>query len=144
MGRSDAAGTLEAYFDNATLCRAGTCADTSTPGWITDLQYPDFRFRVVITPAGTSPVVGVKETACQPEVVCLSGALAGRSEVFLRIVGPRPNGYLWPTLVRFTASRVEVEIEQLSTGQLRMYTLEAIGAGDLDLSGLQDREGFLP
>lgn len=141
MGRSDASGSLQAYFDNATVCRAGRC-DEPVGDWITDAQYPDFRFRVRI---GTPPVAGVKEASCLPEVVCVSGSLPGRSEVFLRIVGPRPNGFLWPTIVRFTPSRVEVDIEQLSTGQLRTYTLDAPAPGDLtDLSGLQDREGFQP
>jgi hypothetical protein len=61
------------------------------------------------------------------------------------VIGPRPNGYLWPTLVRFTPSRVEVDIEQISTGALRTYALDAVPPGDLtDLAGIQDRTGFLP
>lgn len=111
--------------------------------WITDPSYPDFRFRVAII-AGT-PIQGSREPLCQPETVCVSGALPGRSELFIRVIGPRPNGYLWPTLVRFTPSRVEVDIEQISTGILRTYALEAVAPGDLtDLSGIQDRRGFLP
>jgi hypothetical protein len=74
----------------------------------------------------------------------MSGALAGRSELFVRIVGPRPNGFLWPTLVRFTPSRVEVWIEQLATGDVRHYVLPASGPGDDTLPGLQDRTGFQP
>jgi hypothetical protein len=111
--------------------------------WITDPSYPDFRFRVTIM-AGT-PIQGSREPLCQPDTVCVSGALPGRSELFIRVIGPRPNGYLWPTLVRFTPSRVEVDIEQISTGALRTYALDAVPPGDLtDLAGIQDRTGFLP
>ncbi len=70
--------------------------------------------------------------------------MPGRSELFLRILGPRPNGHLWPTIVRFTLSRVVVEIQQLSTGELETYELDAVPAGTDDLSGRQDRTGFLP
>lgn len=140
----DQPGAFTAYYDNLALCPAGTPCPLGSDGWITDSQYPDFRFRVEITPPGEAPIQGVKEASCQPEVVCVSGALPGRAEVFLRLIGPRPNGFLWPTIVRFTPSRVDVEIEQLSTGQARLYTLDAVPPGtETDLSGLQDREGFL-
>lgn len=111
--------------------------------WIDSPAYPDFRFQVRIT-AGGSVFEGREEADCQPETVCVSGALPGRSEAFLRIVGPRPNGYLWPTIVRFTPSRVEVWIEQTATGERRHYRLEAVAPGGEDLPGLQDRRGFLP
>jgi hypothetical protein len=87
---------------------------------------------------------GRREAACLPETACVSGALPGRSEVFLRIVGPRPNGFLWPTIVRFTPSRLVVDIRQLSTNQQRTYELPAVPSGVDDLPGLQDRFGFLP
>ncbi|HUF79422.1 MAG TPA: hypothetical protein VMR44_10955, partial [Thermoanaerobaculia bacterium] len=70
--------------------------------------------------------------------------LPGRSEVFLRILGPRPNGFLWPTIVRFTPSRVVVDMHQLSSGDTNSYNLPAVPPGLDDLSGLQDRTGFLP
>lgn len=113
-------------------------------GYFIDPAYPDFRFRVRITPTGGATILGSREPACLPETVCVSGALPGRAEVFLRIVGPRPNGFLWPTIVRFTPSRVVVDIEQISTGQTQAYTLPATPPGVDDLSGLQDRTGFLP
>lgn len=113
-------------------------------GFFIDPAYPDFRFRVRITAAGGATIVGSREPACLPETVCVSGALPGRSEVFLRILGPRPNGFLWPTIVRFTPSRVVVDMQQISTGQTRTYTLEAVPPGSEDLSGRQDRTGFLP
>jgi hypothetical protein len=84
------------------------------------------------------------EPSCIDETVCVSGAVAGRSEIFLRVVGPKPNGRLWPTLVRFTTSTVEVWIEQVSTGEMRYYRLEGASPGDDDLTGLFDRQGFLP
>jgi hypothetical protein len=74
----------------------------------------------------------------------VSGAVPGRSEVFLRVIGPRPNGYLWPTIVRFTPSRVEVDVQQISTGITKTYVLPAIPPDSDVLPGLQDRTGFLP
>lgn len=111
--------------------------------WLTTSAFPDFRFRVRIFQTST-PLSGRKETDCIPETLCVSGAVAGRSEVFLRVIGPRPNGYLWPTIVRFTPSRVEVDIQQLSTGILKTYALPAVPPDSDDLSGLQDRTGFQP
>ena len=113
------------------------------PGpYITDANYPGFRFKVSIT-AGTS-VAGQREADCMAETVCVSGALAGRSEVLLRIVGPKPNGYLWPTLVKFTTSQVEVWIEQTASGEVRYYRLRGASPGVDELPGLFDRQGFLP
>lgn len=71
-------------------------------------------------------------------------AVPGRSEVFIRIVGPRPNGFLWPTLVKLGTSTVEVWIEQTSSGILRYYRLEGASPGTEALPGLFDRTGFLP
>lgn len=113
------------------------------PGFFLDPAYPDFQFRVRIGDPG-SQIPGRREGNCQPETVCVSGALPGRSEVFIRIVGPRPNGFLWPTIVRFTPSRVVVDIQQISTGITQTYTLAAVPPGNDDLSGRQDRMGFLP
>jgi len=111
--------------------------------FLTSSAFPDFRFRVRIFNT-TPPLAGRKESDCIPETLCVSGAIAGRSEVFIRIVGPRPNGYLWPTIVRFTPSRVEVDIQQISTGITKTYVLPAVPPDSDELSGLQDRTGFLP
>lgn len=119
----------------------------STPGGdgvITSPLYPDFRFKVRIVQNATTILPGRKESVCIPETICVSGAVAGRSEVFLRIIGPRPNGFLWPTIVRFTPSRVEVDIQQISTGIMKTYILEAAPPDSGELTGLQDRQGFLP
>jgi hypothetical protein len=85
-----------------------------------------------------------RETACVGEALCASGAVRGRTEVIVRVVGPRPNGRLWPTLVRFTTSRVEVWIRQVSSGLILYYDLPALPSGDETLAGLVDRQGFAP
>lgn len=112
-------------------------------GFFGDSGYPDFCFKVTIGEPGNTRA-GVREADCQPETVCVSGAVPGRSELFLRIIGPRPNGFLWPTIVRFTPSRVVVDIQQRSTMQVNTYTLDAVPPGTDELPGLQDRAGFLP
>ena len=111
---------------------------------LTDADFPGFRFGVVITPPPGEPIAGVSEAACLPETLCVSGAVAGRTEVLLRIVGPKPNGFLWPEVVKLSTSRVEVWIEQVVTGEVRYYLLEGASRGDDRLPGLFDRHGFLP
>jgi len=64
--------------------------------------------------------------------------------VFVRVVGPKPNGKLWPTMVKFSTSMVEVWIEQLTTGVVRYYRLDGASPGSSELQGLFDREGFSP
>jgi hypothetical protein len=113
-------------------------------GFLTSPEVPGFRFRVTIFPVGGSPITGRRENDCIPETLCVSGAIPGRSEVFLRVIGPRPNGYLWPTIVRFTPSRVVVEVQQISTSFTKTYELPAVPQGSDELDGLQDRTGFLP
>jgi hypothetical protein len=112
-------------------------------GYLTTTAIPNFQFKVRIFNS-TTPTAGSKETDCIPETLCVSGSLPGRSEVFVRVVGPRPNGYLWPTIVRFTPSRVEVDVMQISTGITKTYVLPAVPSDSDELSGLQDRTGFLP
>src|SRR5215217_5556014 len=112
---------------------------TGGEGFLTTSAFPDFRFRLRIFTQGDQSILGRKENACLPETLCVSGALAGRSEVFVRIIGPRPNGFLWPTIVRFTPSRVVVEIQQISTNTINTYELPAVPADSEELSGRQDR-----
>jgi len=112
-------------------------------GFFSDPNYPDFRFRVTIGEVG-STIDGAREDTCLEDTVCVSGQIPGRSELFIRILGPRPNGFLWPTLVRFTPSRVQVEIRQVSTNQTNTYLLDPIPPGTDLLDGLQDRTGFSP
>lgn len=113
--------------------------------FLTSEHFPDFRFQVrIFNQSAPAPLVGRKESSCLPETLCVSGAIPGRSEIFVRIVGPRPNGYLWPTIVRLTSSKVEVQIQQVSTGIVRTYVLDAVPPDVDELSGLQDRTGFQP
>lgn len=129
------------YSNQATVTTPG---GGGGDGFLTTPAFPDFRFRVRITPPGGTTLAGSRESDCVPETLCVSGASAGRSEVFVRIIGPRPNGYLWPTIVRFTPSRVEVDVQQISTNILKTYVLPAVPGDSDELSGLQDRTGFLP
>lgn len=105
-------------------------------------DFPDFRFRVRIGGDEPDPRVGAAEALCLHETICVSGALPGRAEVFLRVVGPKPNGFFWPTLVRFTTSMVEVWIDQVSSGRGRYYRLEGVAPGSGSLDGFFDRTGF--
>lgn len=108
--------------------------------WLTTSAIPGFRFQVRI--GGSSGILGRRESDCIPETFCASGAIVGRSEIFIRIVGPRPNGFLWPTLVKFTTSEVEFWIEQTSTGARQYYRLAGAAPNVDELPGLFDREGF--
>lgn len=129
---------------NSNEATATTLGGDGGGDFLTSASFPDFRFRVRIIPQGAAAIQGRKESACIPETLCVSGAAAGRSEVFVRIVGPRPNGFLWPTIVRFTPARVEVEVQQISTGIQKTYLLPTVPPDSDELSGLQDRTGFLP
>lgn len=126
------------------LCGDGNPPPPPPPsGFFLDPEYPDFQFRVRIGNPG-STIPGRREASCQSETVCVSGAMRGRSELFIRLLGPRPNGYIWPTIVRFTPSRVVVDIRQISSGEMETYELEAVPPGTDDLPGSQDRMGFHP
>ena len=115
------------------------------PGpWLSTAALPGFEAKVRITPQSGAPVTGTAEPACIPETLCVSGAVPGRSEVFVRVVGPKPNGYLWPTLVKFSTSQVEVWIRQPATGIIRYYLLDGASPGVDELPGLFDRMGFEP
>lgn len=113
------------------------------PVTFTSNTFPGYLFTVRIFAGSEQQPVQVEED-CIPETICVSGAIPGRSELFLRIIGPRPNGFLWTNLVRFTTSRVEVEIEQLSTGETKVYVLEEVPRESDQLPGRVDKEAFLP
>jgi Tol biopolymer transport system component len=125
-----------------------SCAEQTVPPppdgpWLESPAVPGFRFKVRITAGGEVQPVRL-EGDCIPETACVSGALPGRSELFVRVIGPRPNGKLWPTLVRFSTSRIEVWIEQLSSNDLQYYVLDEATPGSSELTGLFDRDGFDP
>lgn len=104
-------------------------------------SYPDFRFTVQIS-SGGQPVTTQLEPECLADALCIGGALPGRAEVALRILGPRPNGYFWPVIGRLSPSRVEIWIEQVSSGRLRYYLLDALPRSSERLEGVIDRQGF--
>lgn len=106
-------------------------------------ELSDFRVWVRIA-AGDSSLWGTEEPVCLAETLCASGAVPGRTEVLVRIVGPKPNGFLWPTIVKLSTSPIEVWIEQVSTGEVQFYLLPGASPGSDVLPGLFDRRGFRP
>lgn len=112
--------------------------------WLASPQVPGFQFKVRITDPKGQVIASRQETTCLPQTLCVSGALPGRTEVLLRVIGPRPNGYLWPTLTKLSASQFEIWVQQRSTGIIKYYVLPGAKAGDDTLPGLFDRYGFLP
>jgi hypothetical protein len=129
---------------NGTVNGSATFEAPSPPAgaWLTTAQIPNFEFKVRVT-AGTA-ITGVQESDCVPETLCVSASVPGRSEVLIRIVGPKPNGFLWPNVVKFNTSQVEVWANQLSTGSVKYYVLPGAWPGLDTLPGLYDRTGFLP
>lgn len=124
---------------------AETEADPEPPpgAWLTTAAIPAFQFKAVIT-AGATQITPSLESDCLAETLCLSGALPGRSELFARIIGPRPNGFLWVNLVRFTVSQVEVWVQRRTGGDIRYYKLPAIAGDSNELTGLVDKQAFTP
>jgi hypothetical protein len=111
------------------------------PGpWLLSSELPGFEAKVLIGDA----TPGALEPDCIAQTLCASGALAGRPELFLKVIGPRPNGFLWAQISRFTPSRVEIWLRRLSTGQVNHYLLEAVPPASEDIPGRQDREAFVP
>lgn len=115
-------------------------APPSVPG-LTSESLPGFRFWVRIS---DSRIGTAANTPCPDETVCVSGAIPMRAEVFVRIVGPKPNGYLWPNIVKFNTTKTEVWIEQIKTGETNYYLLPALDRDGDTLPGLVDKTGFLP
>jgi Tol biopolymer transport system component len=137
----DLTGTNPNHYHEIFLA---TCFPGLPPGpYLTSAAIPGFRFKVRIT-AGAQVISGQQEADCIGGTLCVSGSLPGRSELFLRIIGPRPNGFLWVNLVRLTPSRVEVWAEQAATGKLNYYELPALPREDTELTGLVDKEAFPP
>ncbi|HVS02436.1 MAG TPA: S8 family serine peptidase [Thermoanaerobaculia bacterium] len=142
--RLDVNGITRNRVDAVAAYLAATGAGDPPPPyatWITSPSLPGYRVQVRITGGGGS-VQGKGENDCIAETICLSGALAGRPEVFVKVVGPRPNGFLWVQGPRFTPSKVEIWVQKIGSGQINYYVLDAASPGNL--SGLEDREAFLP
>ncbi|MDX2000462.1 MAG: hypothetical protein SF066_22305 [Thermoanaerobaculia bacterium] len=113
--------------------------------WLRSPEVPGFRFQVLFpSSVANVPTLGRLELGCLKQTVCVSGAVAGRTEVLLRVVGPKPNGFLWPTLVKLTSAPVEIWIEQEATGDVRYYELAGARPDFDELPALFDRTGFRP
>lgn len=128
------------------VCRHDSNRPQAPPefgSWLSAPELPGFEAKVAFFPAGQMGRLGQAEPDCIAETLCVSGALEGRPELFVKVVGPRPNGFLWVQLSRFTPSRVVIWLRQVSTGLVRHYVLDAAGPADSP-SGLQDRQAFLP
>lgn len=108
--------------------------------WLTTTALPGFQFKSRID----NNRIATKVNDCVPETICLAGAIPSRTEIFVRIIGPRPNGFLWPEVIRFTVSRVELWVQKTSGGPINYYNLGAVSQDSDVLNGLVDREGFLP
>lgn len=134
-------GSFTVLFDDPRFCPTGTCG-LQLGETLQSVEVPGFRFRVTVETA-TDAIPGAMEPVCLDETLCVSGAKPGRVEAQIRTIGPRPNGFLWLQVVRFTPSRLVVEAEQLATGKVRYYVLESIGPGDRPVS-LEDRTAFQP
>lgn len=114
-------------------------APAPRPGaWMESASAPGFRFKVEM-----GQTVGRREPACMARTLCVSGAVPGRSEVFLRMSEPGPDGRQWPSLIKLTPSPADVWVLQTATGYLRHYRLQGSGPAGSTLSGILDREGFL-
>jgi hypothetical protein len=122
-------------------------ADPPPPAgpWLTTSELPGFRVKARFTTSGGA-IAGQSVTPCIGETLCVAGALPDRAELFVRVVGPKPNGKLWPTLVKFSTTRIEVWIEQTGRGVVRYYELPEVTPGEqlISLDGLADKLGFDP
>jgi hypothetical protein len=83
-------------------------------------------------------------TDCVPETLCVAGSIPDRTEVFVRIIGPRGNGFFWAQLVRFTVSPVEFWIERTTTQVVRYYKLDKLPSSTAELPGRNDSQAFVP
>jgi hypothetical protein len=131
---------------NALFLSTVPVADPPPPAgpWLTTSELPGFQVKARFAISGG--IAGQSVTPCIGETLCIAGAVPDRAELFVRVVGPKPNGKLWPTLVKFSTSRIEVWIEQTGSGVIRYYELPAVTPGEqlLRLDGLADKLGFDP
>lgn len=120
---------------------AGDARAPQPPGrWIESAAAPGFRVQARLTVNGKSRLL--RKEACAAETFCLSGATPGLTEALVRVTGPRPNGYFWPAMARFTPATLEVWVQQKKTGKIRYYRLNAPPADSSQLEGYVDRQGF--
>jgi hypothetical protein len=124
----------------AQFSESGGAPPPPATGAISSPEFPGYRFWVRINDVRTGTPLG----DCIPDTVCVAGAIPTRAEVFLRVAGPKPNGYLWTYVVKFNTTKVEVWVRQLGTGETNYYSFPALGENTDVLPGLVDRTSFLP
>ncbi|HEY2292804.1 MAG TPA: hypothetical protein VGM86_19045 [Thermoanaerobaculia bacterium] len=108
--------------------------------WLTVPDLTGYQFKVRINGAAA----GTEVADCVPETLCVAGAIPTRAELFLRIIGPRPNGFLWAEVVRFSISHLEVWVQRTATAETRYYDLPAVANDATVLPGLVDTQAFQP
>ncbi|HEY3570433.1 MAG TPA: hypothetical protein VGP73_21060 [Thermoanaerobaculia bacterium] len=108
--------------------------------WLTVPDLAGYQFKVRINGAAA----GTEVADCVPETLCVAGAIPTRAELFLRIIGPRPNGFLWAEVVRFSISHLEVWVQRTATSETRYYDLPAVANDATVLPGLVDTQAFQP
>jgi 6-phosphogluconolactonase (cycloisomerase 2 family) len=107
--------------------------------WLTTPAIVGYQFKVSV-----GAKAGVKEGACLPKTLCVSGTTRGRSDVLVRLTGPASNGYLRATALSFTQARVQVWVQQKRTNKIQYYDLAAPPVGSTVLPGLFDGKAFRP
>lgn len=134
------------FDDGVELTEYDPAPPPAPPGaqWLTAPQLGDFEVQVRITAGGDVQPVQQELADCDPETVCVSGAVPGRNEALVRVPGPRPNGCFWPTITKLTTSEVEVWVRRISTGEVKYYVVDGSSPGSSDLPGFFDRTGFCP
>jgi hypothetical protein len=122
-------------------------------GWITptELGEQDGRYGVQVL-IGEN-VEGTEVQDCIAETLCIAGLLPddedgrnGRSELFIKLIGPRPSGFWQVQIPKFTPSRARVWIRQIKNdGRIVVLYFDIPATtGNGDLPGAEDRTGFEP
>lgn len=109
-------------------------------GAFTSDEFPGYQFWVRF--AGTK--IGVADEDCLPLTICVAAAPGSRIETFLRIVGPKPDGFLWFAVAKFNLPKTEIWAQQLSSGKLNYYLLPAVTESESEIPGFVDKRAFLP
>ena len=66
-------------------------AEVEEDPWLTTPELPGFRVRALFAVADAE-IDGTAVADCIAETLCVAGAVPGRAELFVRVVGPKPNG----------------------------------------------------
>lgn len=108
--------------------------------WMVSAEAPGYRFKARF--GGPAGRLGRSSTDCLPRTVCVSNAGLGRSELQIRILPDRPNGFDWVLVSRLSLSWTEVWVERIVDAKRRYYSLPIASAGFVELPGVLDTEAF--